>query len=102
MKSLSYSNKIAMKYGINAAIIASFIWTETKGYNPAFPNRSWTRCGYKRLLAAFPFMRPGAPSYAVRKLVNDGILVRTERNESRFDRTFSYAFTDYGASLMED
>ena len=101
MTTCKYNEIIAEKLGINAAIISAYLWQKIKIQGFEYQKKKWYRCSYKTVWAMFPFMKQGTPSYAIKKLVKDGILSRTEHNESRFDRTFSYSFTEYGKALME-
>ena len=96
-----YSNKIAMKCGINSALLASFLWDETKDNGQKHHNRVWAACSQKKLMALYPFMKEKADRGALHRLIDAEILFMSEYNESRFDRTASYAFTTYGKTLME-
>lgn len=42
-----------------------------------------------------------AQSGAVQKLVKGGLLIRREYNNTRYDRTYSYALTEFGLAVME-
>lgn len=43
-----------------------------------------------------------AVSNALKKLVTAGIIKKCEYNDNSFDRTSSYAFTEYGKALMSE
>ena len=47
-----------------------------------------------------PFLTVHMVRTAVKKLLRKGIVKVCEYNDSRFDRTHSYAFTSYGRDLM--
>lgn len=96
-----YSNEIAFQCGINAALIAGYIWQEQKTDGTLKDKKRWIRAGRKKLMAVFPFMHEGTVGSALNKLVKAGIIFRREINNCSFDRTLSAAFTTYGISLME-
>ena len=98
---ITYSNSIATNFGINAALIAAYMNDEIRYSGEEHHKRIWLRCSHNRLRAIFPFMGKGAVAGALKKLTKSGMLVKREYNRSRFDRTLSYAFTDYGMALME-
>lgn len=97
-----YSDKISMLCGINAALIAGYIWNESKVHSVQFQGKDWIRCSKRSLSVAFPFMGEKAVSNALKKLVNAGILKKCECNDSSFDRTASYAFTEIGEAFMTE
>lgn len=97
-----YSDKISILCGINAALIAGYIWSESKENAVRFQGKDWLRCSKKSLCIAFPFMGEKAASNALRKLLNVGILKKCEYNFSSFDRTASYAFTEIGEAFMTE
>ena len=96
-----YSNEIALQCGINAALIAGYIWQEQKTDGTLKDKKRWVRAGRKKLMAVFPFMCECAVGNAMNKLVKAGIVFRRVINNCSFDITLSAAFTTYGISLME-
>ncbi len=97
-----YSEKTAIKCGINSALIAGYLWDNMAENGAEHHSMEWIRCGKKSICAVFPFMGVKAVGNALKRLVRAGILKRAEYNDSRFDRTASYAFTEYGSVLMEE
>lgn len=97
-----YNSKTAVKCGINSAMIAGYLWIVSEKYGKIHNNKKWLRCSEKMLTAVFPFLGRTAVHNAVKRLENSGIVIRKRYNENPFDRTFSFAFTDYGAKLMEE
>lgn len=95
-----YNDTISIKHGINAALISEYLWKEVKNNGTCFENRNWIRCGQKRIMGVFPFLGECATRTALRKLLKSGIIIRTEHNKSKFDRTYSYSFTNYGRAIM--
>ena len=93
-----YSNEIALQCGINAALIAGYIWQEQKTGGTQKDKKRWIRAGRKKLMAVFPFMCECTVGNALNRLVGAGIILRREINNCSFDRTLSAAFTTYGIS----
>lgn len=97
-----FNTEIARLCGTNAAIVASQLWelhtspnatTYIKGY-------PWIRASYKRITVYLPFLTVHMVRTAVKKLLREGIIKVGVYNESKFDHTHSYAFTNYGKDLM--
>lgn len=99
---VTYSTKMATKLGINAALVAAYMHYQLKFSASEHHNRLWMRCPYDRIRVEFPFMGKHAVGSALKKLTKNGVLLKHEYNVSRFDRTLSYAFTEYGKAMMEE
>lgn len=97
-----YNNKMALRCGINSALIAGFLWYELKRNEITNASGKWVRASRKRIIAKFPFMGEKAVGNAVARLELANIITQRECNESDFDRTLSFAFTTYGKALMEE
>lgn len=97
-----YNNKIAIRCGINSALIAGYFWYDLKDNGRSNDNKLWVRASRKKLMAVFPFMRERAVGNALKRLLKSDIIIKQEFNDSSFDRTLSFAFTTYGKSLMEE
>ena len=50
----------------------------------------------------FPFLSYDEIRYALKQLVKGRVLTKGQFNESRFDRTNWYAFTEFGQFLMAE
>lgn len=61
----------------------------------------WVRMGHKTLALYAPYIAPATAKRALKRLVDRGICKRTNLNESPFDHTYWYAFTDFGHRLMQ-
>lgn len=76
---------IAKKYGVNAAVLACFLWKCIEQKSAESPQlhegKVWVRCSVQMITGFLPFL-----SY----------------DESRFDRTNWYAFTEFGQFLMTE
>ena len=96
------NTEIARLCGTNAAVVASRLWEAQGNADAAFyiNGYPWVRASYKRITAYLPFLTVHMVRTAVRKLLREGVIKVGEYNDSRFDRTHSYAFTGYGRDLM--
>lgn len=99
---VTYSTKMATRYGINSAIIASHLYNARETEGKEHQKKLWVRCSHKTLTAVFPFLGKTAVANALKRLTNHGLLLKYEYNDSRFDHTLSYSFTDYGTAMMEE
>ena len=97
---------IAKKYGVNAAVLACFLWdcTEQKSAESPQPHEGkvWVRCSVQMMTGFFPFLSYDEIRYALKQLVKGRVLTKGQFNESRFDRTNWYAFTEFGQFLMTE
>ena len=93
---------IAVLCGTNAAVVATQLWEVQSNADAAFfiDGYPWVRASYKRITAYLPFLTVHMVRTAVRKLLREGVIKVGEYNDSKFDRTHSYAFTSYGRDLM--
>ena len=99
---ITYSTKMASCFGINTALVAAYLYQEMKTKGKVAHERRWVRCSRKTLTAIFPFMGEKAVANALKRLTLYGLLLKYEYNDSRFDRTLSFSFTDYGKAMMEE
>ena len=51
-----YSEKTAIKCGINSALIAGYLWDNMVENGAEHHSMEWIRCGKKSICAVFPFM----------------------------------------------
>ena len=96
-----FDSDIAKKYGVNAAVLACFLWDCIEQKSTESPQlhegKVWGRCSVQMMTGFFPFLSYDEIRYAMKRLVNKG-----QFNESRFDRTNWYAFTEFGQFLMTE
>lgn len=97
-----YNDTISVKHGINSALISEYLWRESEVNGKMYNKRIWARCSQKNIMGIFPFLGEKSTRNALKRLVHAGIIIRAEHNKSKFDRTFSYSFTEYGKALMTD
>lgn len=62
----------------------------------------WVRCSVQMMTGFFPFLSYDEIRYALKRLVKGRVLTKGRFNESCFDRTNWYAFTELGQFLMTE
>lgn len=94
---------VATKYGINAAILLENIafWIEKNEANGVnfFDGRYWTYNSIKAFCEMFPYMSPKTIRTTLKKLEDEGLIITGNYNQSSYDRTTWYAFTEKGKSI---
>jgi hypothetical protein len=101
-----FDSDIAKKYGVNAAVLACFLWDCIEQKSTESPRlhegKVWVRCSVQMMTGFFPFLSYDEIRYALKRLVKERVLTKGRFNESRFDRTNWYAFTEFGQFLMAE
>ena len=64
--------------------------------------RCWPASFGQMMTGFFPFLSYDEIRYALKRLVKGRVLTKGRFNESRFDRTNWYAFTEFGQFLMTE
>ncbi len=100
-----FKKAIAVKYGVNAAVIAQFLWDSIEGpdHNGKKVSRDgkiWCRCSVLLMTGIFPFLSRHMTEDALERLVRAHVIKKACLNTNRLDRTNWYAFTEYGDYLM--
>lgn len=94
------------KYGVNAAVLTAFLWDCVEQKSTESPQlhegKVWVRCSVQMMTGFFPFLSYDEIRYALKRLVKGRVLTKGRFNESRFDRTNWYAFTEFGQFLMAE
>lgn len=96
------NTEVARLCGVNAAVVAATLWDAQADKDAAIyiDGYPWVRASYKHITVWLPFLTVHMARTAARKLREEGIIKAGVYNESSFDHTYSYAFTDYGKALM--
>ena len=97
-----FATDIARKCGVNAATVASFLWERIYSeddYKTEY-GVEWTRVSQKTMTANMPHMSVKMIANAVKRLKNKGYIKVSKFNDSKFDKTNWYAFTDFGFEAM--
>jgi len=88
----------AVRYGLNAAVILNNFkyWiakNKADGRNH-HDGRFWTYSTVKALTALFPYLTKNQVEYAIKGLVDKGVLIEGNYNKAAYDRTKWYALAD--------
>ena len=79
---------IAKKYGVNAAVLACFLWDCTEQKSAESPQlhegKVWVRCSVQMMTGFFPFLSYDEIRYALKRLVKGRVLTKGRFNESHF------------------
>ena len=98
------NDNIAMVAGVNAGIIAELLDDILKDYLENVCSeygKQWCRCSYKTMIVYCPFLSIDQAKGAVYALKKKGIISTAKFNDTKFDHTNWYAFTEYGRHLLE-
>lgn len=98
---ITYNSNVARRFGANAATVFEYISGEITNSVLGEQNDRWYRVSASVLSASLPCFSVGQIRHALKKLVNGGLLKKREVNNSRFDRTLSYALTEFGTAVTE-
>lgn len=97
---------IAKEYGILEAILIQnlWFWIEKNKANEKFyyENDYWTYNSIKAFKQLFPYVSEKQIKYALEKLKDKGIIKTANFNETTYDRTLWYTFTDFGKSIIQN
>lgn len=100
----NFNEKIAMVAGVNAGIVAELLERILKyeTENVCFEyGKQWCRCSYKTMVVYCPYLSIDQAKGAVSLLKEKGIISKGRFNDSKFDHTNWYAFTEYGERLVK-
>lgn len=102
---ISFDRKIANALGINEAIIIKIIWGWVKHNAQNGTNfhegRYWTYNSARAYASDLTFMSERTISNTISKLIEKNILVKSNFNKTKFDKTSWYAFSDKGLEFMQ-
>ena len=103
VNTLDFNKDIARDYGLRESVIATYLWEllEKDMESIERHGRIWTRISQRMITVALPFMSVDMARRSLKKLAEEGIIMRAEFNDDRFDRTHWYTFTDYGYEMMD-
>ncbi len=101
-----FNVEIAERYGINAAILLKNLvywvcknWSEKRHRHDG---RTWTYASVSGMSSLFPYLSQKQITYALDKLVEEGIIITGNYNTNPFDKTKWYALTDKGLELVKN
>lgn len=99
-----FNMEIAVRYGTYAAILGQNFWywvkeNERRGRN-YHDGRYWVYNSVRSLRKTFPNLSTHQIRGGIDRLVNAGILLKGNYNQTSYDRTTWYTFTDEGAAIF--
>lgn len=96
---------IAAVYGINAAILLQHLhhWIAKNKANETnfFDGHYWTYNSRKAFAELFPYMTTRQIDTALKKLIDDGLIITGNYNKTAYNRTLWYAITKEGYSMLQ-
>lgn len=99
------NGNLAMRFGIREAMVLDVIYDDISHQDedddPKISGRHWCRMSRRMLTARLPMLTEDNARRTLKHLVDEGIIIKSEHNGSRFDRTASYTFTEFGRTVME-
>ena len=102
----SFDVNIAKKYGIEEAILLNhlYFWIEKNRANNkhCYDGYYWTYSSKKAFTDLFPYLTERQVDYALKKLLDDGLIMKGNYNKSGYDRTLWYAITKNGYSILQN
>lgn len=105
MAAHTFDTETACKYGILEAILLNnlYFWIQKNRANEKnfFDGRYWTYNSVKAFTEIFPYATAKQIRTALKKLIDNGLIITGNYNKSPYDRTLWYALTDKGFAEAE-
>nr|DAW29100.1 MAG TPA: Potyvirus coat protein [Caudoviricetes sp.] len=102
----SFDVAFAAKYGVNAAILfnALCFWCDKNAANGKHEHDGlyWTYNSRKAFAQLFPYFSSRQIEYALKPLIDDGLVVTGNFNTSPYDHTLWYAVTNKGYTALQN
>ena len=99
-----FDTEIAVKYGVNAAVLLQNIgfWIKQNEANETnfYDGTYWTYNSRRAYRELFPYMSERQIDTAFRKLIDDGLVITGNYNKVAYDRTLWYALTQKGKCIL--
>ena len=97
---------IAKLYGVHAAVLLNNLehWIAKNKANGKhfYDGNYWTYNSKRAFSELFPYMTSRQIDYALKKLIDDGVIVSGNYNQIAYDRTLWYAITEKGYSILQN
>ena len=102
----SFDIDVAREYGIEEAILLNnfLFWIKKNSANSTHihDGKCWTYNTNKAMQELFPYLSKDKINYAIKNLVDNGLIVKGNYNKISTDRTTWYALTDKAYALMKE
>ena len=100
----SFDSDVATRYGLNEAILLNYInfWVEHNKANEVHHINGyyWMYNSVKAFNTQFPYMSEHVIRTALKKLVNEGLILTGNYNVNGYDRTTWYTITQMGVNVI--
>ena len=101
----SFDIDIAKEYGILEAILINNLWfwiekNRANGIN-YYDGEYWTYNSTRAFNELFPYATERKINYALKHLIDEGLIKTGNYNAIAYDRTLWYAFTEKGKSIVQ-
>lgn len=102
----SFDGEIAKSYGVDEAIlfhqIAHWVYVNEANNRNFYDGRYWTYNSGKAYEKIFPFWKDQAIRKKLRKLVDLGLIIKSNFGMNVYDHTNWYTLTDFGRSISRN
>lgn len=99
-----FDTDVAVKYGVNAAVLLQNLgyWIKQNEANETnyYDGYYWTYNSRRAYRELFPYMSERQIDTAFRKLIDDGLVITGNYNKVAYDRTLWYALTKKGKCIL--
>ena len=101
-----FNVEIAKEYGIIQAIILNnlYYWISKNIANNKhfYDGNYWTYNSKKAFSRLFPYLTERQIDYSLKKLIDDGLIIKGNYNKMAYDRTLWYAITKKGYCILQN
>lgn len=101
-----FNTDIAKKYDIITAILLDnfYYWIEKNRINNKHyhDGKWWTYNSRKAMQEWFPYLTTRQIDYAIKKMVEENLIITSNYNDKKQDRTLWYAITNFGYSILQN
>ena len=101
-----FNVNIAKEYGVHAAVLLQNLehWIAKNRANGKhfYEGNYWTYNSRRAFAELFPYMNARQIDYALKKLIDDGVIITGNFNQIAYDRTLWYAITKKGYSILQN
>lgn len=99
-----FDTDVAVKYGVNAAVLLQNLgyWIKQNEANQTnfYDGTYWTYNSRRAYRELFPYMSERQIDTAFKKLIDDGLVITGNYNKVAYDRTLWYALTQKGKCIL--
>ena len=97
---------VAERVGVQCAVIfeniAHWVRINKANGNNFIDGRYWTYNSKAAFVELFPYMTYRQIEYALKQLIDSGLIIAANHNKDQRDRTLWYTLTDFGYSITEN